>query len=81
VRDLIEVMNDPHMHARGALEWFDDPDLGRIVLPASPIILHGADRVGPVASPKLGQHNAEIFGKWLGLSSADLDELRAEEVI
>jgi len=81
VRDLIEVMNDPHMHARGALEWFDDPDLGRIVLPASPIILHGADRVGPVASPTLGQHNAEIFGKWLGLSSADLDELRAEEVI
>jgi crotonobetainyl-CoA:carnitine CoA-transferase CaiB-like acyl-CoA transferase len=45
VRDLIEVMNDPHMHARGQLEWFDDPDLGRIVLPASPLIIHGAERV------------------------------------
>ena len=41
VRDVSEVMHDPHMHGRGMLEWVDHPDLGRVVLPASPIRLHG----------------------------------------
>ncbi len=81
VRDLFEVMNDPHMHARGALEWFDDPELGRIVLAASPIVLHGIDRVATVASPDLGQHNQEIYGGWLGLNDQTLAELKHDNVI
>lgn len=81
VRDLFEVMNDPHMHARGALEWFDDPELGKIVLAASPIIFHGTQRVATVASPALGQHNHEIYGDWLGLSEPTLTMLKEEHVI
>jgi crotonobetainyl-CoA:carnitine CoA-transferase CaiB-like acyl-CoA transferase len=81
VRDLIEVMNDPHMHARGQLEWFDDPDLGRVVLPASPLIIHGAERVKTVASPSLGQHNEEIYGGKLGLSPQEIHALKTEGVI
>jgi crotonobetainyl-CoA:carnitine CoA-transferase CaiB-like acyl-CoA transferase len=81
VRSLPEVMNDPHMHARGALEWFDDEELGRVVLPASPIIIHGADRVKTVSSPKLGQHNQEIYGGWLGISDQEMQELKAQGVI
>ncbi len=81
VRSLPEVMNDPHMHARGALEWFDDDELGRVVLPASPIIIHGADRVKTVSSPKLGQHNKQVYGEWLGLNDSDLDALKAQGVI
>lgn len=81
VRDLIEVMNDPHMHARGQLEWFDDPDLGRVVLPASPLIIHGAERVETVASPSLGQHNEEIYGEKLGMSAQELQALKEEGVI
>jgi len=81
VRSLPEVMNDPHMHARGALEWFEDDELGRVVLPASPIIIHGADRVKTVSSPKLGQHNKQVYGEWLGLSDSDLDALKSQGVI
>ena len=81
VRSLPEVMHDPHMHARGALEWFDDDELGRVVLPASPIIIHGADRVQTVSSPKLGQHNKEIYGDWLGLTEEALVALKNEGVI
>ncbi len=81
VRSLPEVMNDPHMHARGALEWFDDEELGRVVLPASPIIIHGADRVKTVSSPRLGQHNKQVYGEWLGMSDQELDQLKAEGVI
>jgi crotonobetainyl-CoA:carnitine CoA-transferase CaiB-like acyl-CoA transferase len=69
------------MHERGQLEWFDDPDLGRIVLPASPLIIHGAERVKTVASPSLGQHNQEIYGDKLGLSEEEMQSLKAEGVI
>ena len=81
VRNLIEVMNDPHMHARGMLEWFEDQDLGRIVLPGSPLMIHGADRVPTVSSPNLGQHNQEIYGKWLGMSDASIEALKKEGTI
>ena len=62
VRTLHEVMNDPHMHETGMLTWFDHPDLGRIVLCRSPISYEGEDRMPPVASPRLGEHTAEILG-------------------
>ena len=81
VRDLLEVMNDPHMHARGMLEWFDDKELGRVVLPHSPIIIHGADRIKTVASPDLGQDNKAIYSQWFGFSDKDLDALRQDSVI
>jgi CoA:oxalate CoA-transferase len=81
VRNLIEVMNDPHMHARGMLEWFEDQELGRVVLPGSPLVIHGADRIPTVSSPKLGQHNQEVYGTWLGLSDSDMNALKAEGTI
>ena len=81
VRNLIEVMNDPHMHARGMLEWFEDQDLGRVVLPGSPLMIHGTDRVATVSSPKLGQHNQEVYGQWLGMSDASIEALKKEGTI
>ena len=81
VRDLIEVMNDPHMHARGTLEWFDDPELGRVVLPHTSLMLHGADRIDTIASPSLGQHNAEIYAKWFGYTDQELSALTTEGIL
>jgi crotonobetainyl-CoA:carnitine CoA-transferase CaiB-like acyl-CoA transferase len=73
VRTAVEVMNDPHMHERGMLQRIDHPSLGPVVLPNSPLRLHGSDRVEPLPSPLLGQHNQQIYGNWLGL---DVEELR-----
>ena len=81
VRNLREVMNDPHMHQRGMLEWIDHPELGRIVVPTSPWRYHGADKVKTVPSPTVGQHNDEVYGAWLGLSADEIACLRAEGVI
>ncbi|HYM31689.1 MAG TPA: CoA transferase [Candidatus Cybelea sp.] len=81
VRDLVEVMNDPHMHERGMLEWIDHPELGRIVVPTSPLRFHGADRPATIPSPALGQHNAEIYGEWLGMSQDDVAALKRDGVI
>ena len=81
MRDLVEVTNDPHMHGRGMLEHFDHPDLGPVVLPGSPLRFHGADRVATTASPRVGQHNGEVYGGWLGLSAAEIAQLAADAVI
>jgi crotonobetainyl-CoA:carnitine CoA-transferase CaiB-like acyl-CoA transferase len=74
-------MNDPHMHGRGMLERIDHPELGSIVVPTTPLRLHGAERVPTVPSPIIGQHNEEIYGGWLGLSAAEIAGLRADGVI
>ena len=81
VRDLIEVTNDAHMHERGMLEWIDHPQFGRIVVPNSPLRLHGTDQLHNVPSPRLGQHNHEVLGGMLKLSAEDLAKLEAEGVI
>jgi CoA:oxalate CoA-transferase len=81
VRDLLEVMNDRHMHERGMLERIDHPELGNIVVPTSPLRFHGADRVATTPSPRIGQHNDQIYGSWLGLSAEDIAALRREGVI
>jgi hypothetical protein len=32
-------------------------------------------------SPLLGEHNAEVYGEWLGLNARDLEGLKAQNVI
>jgi CoA:oxalate CoA-transferase len=81
VRTAPEVMNDPHMHGRGMLERIDHPELGNIVVPTTPLRLHGADKVATIPSPTIGQHNDEIFRDWLGLTVAEVAELRQAGVI
>ena len=67
VRNPVEVMNDPHMHERGMLQRIDHPALGAIVVPNSPLRLHGADAVAPVAEPGAG---AAQCGSVRGLAGA-----------
>jgi len=81
VRDLVEVSNDPHMHERGMLERIDHPDYGDIVVPTTPLRMHGADKVETVPSPAIGQHNEEIYGDWLGLSADEVAALREDGII
>ena len=81
VRDLREVMNDPHMHERGMLERIEHPELGEIVVPTSPLRFHGADKVETTPSPPLGRHNDEIYGGWLGLTAEEIAALKREGVI
>lgn len=81
VRDLIEVTNDTHMHERGMLEWIDHPQFGRIVVPNSPLRLHGVDKVPSQPSPRLGQHNHEILSSMLNLTPEEIGSLEADGVI
>lgn len=81
VRTAPEVMHDPHMHGRGMLERIMHPELGEIVVPTTPLRLHGAAKVATVPSPAIGQHNDEVYGGWLGLANAEIAALRESGVI
>ncbi len=81
VRNLREVIDDPHMHERGMLEEIDHPEFGRITVPTSPLRFHGADRPATTPSPKVGQHNGEVYGGWLGLDEAQIAALKADGAI
>jgi crotonobetainyl-CoA:carnitine CoA-transferase CaiB-like acyl-CoA transferase len=81
VRNPVEVMNDAHMHERGMLAHIEHPELGPIVVPTTPLRLHGIDPIEAGPSPKIGEHNAEIYGGWLGLSAAEIAELTELGVI
>ncbi len=77
VRTAPEVMHDPHMHERGMLAEIDHPELGPITVPTSPLRLHGLGLAPAAANPRIGQHNAEIYGGWLGLSADEIAALKA----
>jgi CoA:oxalate CoA-transferase len=81
VRDVGEVMHDRHMHERGFLADIDHDEIGAVTVPTSPLRFHGADRRTTTPSPKLGQHNAEIYGGWLGLSADEIATLKTDGVI
>jgi crotonobetainyl-CoA:carnitine CoA-transferase CaiB-like acyl-CoA transferase len=81
VRNVGEVMHDTHMHERGFLEDIEHDEIGRLTVPTSPLRFHGADRRKTTPSPKLGQHNEEVYGRWLGLSASEIAELKTSGVI
>ena len=80
VRELGEVVNDPHLRQRGMLSEMDHPELGPLVVPHSPIRV-GDHYAELVPSATLGQHNDEIYGGWLGLDAEELAGLRERGVI
>jgi CoA:oxalate CoA-transferase len=83
VRDLSEVIHDPHLRARGLLQEIDHPDFGPVPVFSSP--LRYGDDVEfprtPTPSPQLGQHNREIYKAWAGLSDQEIDNLERKHVI
>ena len=81
VRELSEVIVDRNMHARGSLQWLDHPELGRIVLPHSPLRFEGTPLLPLQASAPLGSDNRRVFGDWLGHDDAELAELAKAGVI
>ena len=81
VRDLDEVVNDRHMHARRALEWVEHPLYGRVCLPNSPMRYDGVEPMELEPSGELGRDNQAVYGDWLGLSASDIAQLHEDEVI
>ena len=82
VRTAAEVVNDPHLGARGVWQEIDHPRRGKTKVPISPIRLHGSDPATVARpAPLLGQDTDRVLGEILGLKADELAALHAAGVI
>jgi crotonobetainyl-CoA:carnitine CoA-transferase CaiB-like acyl-CoA transferase len=79
VYDYAQMFADPQVRHRGLVQYASDPELGEVPHIRTPVRIGEGVRVRTVA-PKLGQHNAEIFGR-LGVTEAEIKDLRATGVV
>jgi formyl-CoA transferase len=75
VRDLDEVVNDANMHARGALQWQNHPELGRIVVQQTPLRFEGLRPLPIEPSHKLGADTESVLRERLGLGDAEIHSI------
>jgi crotonobetainyl-CoA:carnitine CoA-transferase CaiB-like acyl-CoA transferase len=70
---------DPQVRHRGLVQYASDAELGEVPHILTPVKIGEGARMRTVA-PKLGRHNAEIFGR-LGMSEAEMRTRRARGVM
>jgi CoA:oxalate CoA-transferase len=80
LRDMMEVLADPHLHARGFLTDHVT-DAVPVALPNSPMRDEGSALRPLTSAPSLGQHTDEVLTELCGLDEAALADLRREGVI
>ncbi len=81
VRDLDEVVHDPHLHARGMLKHVAHPLLGDLILPTSPMRYDAAEAPEIRPSKELGADTAQVLGDLLGVGEDEVAALKAEGVV
>jgi CoA:oxalate CoA-transferase len=81
VRNLTEVVNDPHLHARGMLQWQDHPELGRIIVQHSPLRFAGDPQRTLEPSHALGADTERVLEDRLGLRPEQISDLAERGVI
>jgi crotonobetainyl-CoA:carnitine CoA-transferase CaiB-like acyl-CoA transferase len=79
--NVADLFADPHVAARGNLVEIEDPALGTLRVQGVVPRLSETPGSERTPAPLLGQHNLHVLGDLLGLSAAQLDELRVEHVI
>src|SRR5688572_30496018 len=78
--DTGEVLDDPHLNARGQIHTIDHATRGEIRLPGCPVRLSASP--APTAAPPLaGQHTDELLSEILGLSKDDVAALRGRGIV
>ena len=81
VYNSADIVADPHYQARDDILAIDDPELGATRLLG--IVPKFSDTPGALRhlGPTVGQHNAAVYGEWLGLDAGDLSNLADAGVI
>jgi crotonobetainyl-CoA:carnitine CoA-transferase CaiB-like acyl-CoA transferase len=81
VHDVPGILADPHIAARASLTSVHDDVLGDVTLVAPSPKLGATPGTIRYAGPPIGAHNDEVYGRLLGLTPADLVDLRQHGVI
>jgi crotonobetainyl-CoA:carnitine CoA-transferase CaiB-like acyl-CoA transferase len=81
VRHPMELLDDPHLEARGFWQWIERAYVGRHPQPSPPYREDGCPIAVRTPAATLGQYNEEVLGGLLGLSKAELERLAGDSVI
>jgi succinyl-CoA--D-citramalate CoA-transferase len=81
IYNIERIFEDAHFQARQNIIEVDDPELGTIQMQnVSPRLSRTPGKVR-FAGLGLGEHNEEVYRERLGLSAAEIEQLKAEGVI
>ncbi|OBJ48537.1 CaiB/BaiF CoA transferase family protein [Mycobacterium asiaticum] len=81
VYDITDLVRDAQLAHRGVFVTVADDELGPMTVQAPVPRFSAAEATIDHLGPKLGQHNAEVYGELLGLSVNDIDDLHARGVV
>ena len=76
-----ELIEDPHLEARGFWDAVDHPEAGSYKQTTTPWTLSKSPRLRAVPASGLGEHNSYVLGDLLGLTPSGLADLEAAGVI
>nr|NIO09520.1 CoA transferase [Deltaproteobacteria bacterium] len=81
VLSLKEAVDDPHIKERQAFVEVEHPQAGTVKLLAP--WMRFSDTPAKITSPAplMGEHNDEVYGRLLGLSTTEIQELAREGAI
>ena len=78
--DTGEILDDPHLNARGQIHTIDHATRGRFRLPGFPV--HLSESPAPTSAPPLaGEHTDDLLAEVLALSKDDVTALRERGVV
>ena len=78
VRDLDEVVHDANMHERGALQYQDHPEIGRIIVQQTPLRFDGLEPLKITPSRQLGEDTESVLHKYTDLDVEAIAEIVAD---
>ena len=81
IMDIGQVMSDPQVAAREMIVEMEHPRAGSMRVPGVPVKFSASPAAVGWPAPDLGEHNAEIYGRRLGFSAAEIERMREEGVI
>jgi crotonobetainyl-CoA:carnitine CoA-transferase CaiB-like acyl-CoA transferase len=81
VRDVREVLTDPHLEARRMVEAVEHASAGTLKVLGVPIKLSDTPGRVRTAPPTLGQHTVQVLRDDLGVSQLEIEALRRDRVV
>ena len=80
VLDTMELWNDPTFEQRGIMQTMEHKSYPGYKMPSWPVRIDGKPPAVK-ASPALGEHTMDVLTEWLGMSAADVEQLKAGKIV
>ncbi len=81
VNTIDKLVDDPQVKSRQMIEYIDYPGLGKIPIPGIPIKLSLTPGMIKGPSPRIGEHNEEVYSRLLGFDSEKINNLKQKGII